>query len=479
MATFRKNYLHYAIALVIGLLLGFCLQPTNGLTEIGVRVIAILVPTLYLWLTTNTHWTSILAIGMLVMTQAMTANEVWAGSMGHFVVITIITYFLLNIALKETGVINKIAMFFVTRKFVQGKPMAFFAMFFAANMILGLFMDNMSLAIIFIGIAESICEKMNIQKGEAFYTALFLGSLWCNVTYSITSPIAHALPNILMGLAESQLGITISYVQWLSAGVPATVVMFIIILIVLLIWRPNADKFKAFNIDTLRKEDKPLDARGKFAAVVFIICILMVLLPSFFKDSSPFWNYWYTCGVVVPAILAIAVLAIVKIGGDKPILDVPAGFKQIPWGAVIFAGVVSVFATPLSSDVTGIQTWLGNILKPIFGDMSPVLIVILLCVFAIVMTNFLSNTVTMVLFFNIGIVLLSADQFNLAAFTVIIGFAAGLATVTPSAAVPSPLFFGPGYLTMKGTLKYNLIFIVISIVALLGLGMTLIPNLFA
>lgn len=477
MATFRKDYMHYCIALIIGLVLGFGLQPVNGLTEVGVRVIAILVPTLYLWLTTNTHWTSFLALGMLVMTLAMTPNEVWAGSMGHFVVITIVTYFLLNVCLKETGVINKIAIFFITRKFVQGKPMMFFVMFYAANMIMGLFMDNMSLAIIFIGIAEAICDEIGIKKGEPFFTALFIGSLWCNCTYSITSPIAHALPNILMGLAETQLGVTISYVDWLAVGIPATVVMYIIILLVMRIWNPDATKFKAFDIKQLEEKNPPLDSRGKFAAVVFVIVILMVLLPSFFKDNSSFWAYWNSIGVVVPAILAIAVLSIVKLK-DEPVLNVPTAIKQVPWPAVIFAGTVSVFATPLSSEVTGISEWLGNILRPIFGGMSPVLIVILLCLLAVIMTNFLSNTVTMVIFLNIGIVLLTNDMFNMAAFTVIIGFAAGLATVTPSAAVPSPLFFGPGYVTMKNTLKYNMIFMVISFAALIGLGITLIPHHF-
>ena len=34
--------------------------------------------------------------------------------------------------------------------------------------------------------------------------------------------------------------------------------------------------------------------------------------------------------------------------------------------------------------------------------------------------------------------------------------------VTPSAAVPSPLFFGPGHVTMKTTVKYTTIFVVIS-----------------
>lgn len=466
----KKEYIHYLIALVIGLVILVALPAENGLTPIGVRVVAMLIPILYLWLTTNTHWTSLLALALLVMTQAMTANEVWAGSMGHFVVITIITYFMLNVCLKETGVINKIAIFFVTRKFVQGKPMAFFAMFFASNLIIGLFMDNMSLAIIYIGIAASLCEEIGIQKGEPFYTCLFMGSLWCNVVYSITSPIAHAVPNIIMGLAESQLGISISYTQWLAVGIPFSVLMYVVIMICVFIWRPDASKFKSFDVEELKSKYPPLDARGKFASIVFICVIAMVLLPSFLKGAFPVvWGYWNSVGVVVPAILGIVVLAIVQVGG-KPMLNVPDAMKQVPMPAVIFAGVVSVFATPLSSEATGITVWMSNLLNPIFENLSPLAIIILLCACAVIMTNFLSNTVTMVLFFNIGVVLLAGGQTSMAMFTVIIAFAAALATITPSAAVPSPLFFGPGYITMKATVKYNIVFIILSFAALIAFG---------
>ena len=83
------------------------------------------------------------------------------------------------------------------------------------------------------------------------------------------------------------------------------------------------------------------------------------------------------------------------------------------------------------------------------------------------MTNFLSNTVTMVLFFNLGVVLLDAGSLNMGAFTILIALAASMASLTPSAAVPSPLFFGPEHLTMKSTVKINLLFIVLSFVVLM------------
>lgn len=462
MSNFRKNYLHYLIALIIGLVLLFALQPTNGLTPVGIRVVAVLIPILYLWLTTNTHWTSLLALALLVMTTAMTPNEVWAGSMGHFVVITVAVYMLLNVCLSETGVINKIAFWFVSRKFVQGRPYAFMAMFFASNIIVGLFMDNLSLAIIYIGIAEILCKQMGLKKGDSFYTCIFTGVMWGNVLLSICSPIAHALPNIIMGLAESQLGITITYAQWLAVGVPYAAVMFVVMMIACRIWNPDTSAFKNFDVDKVKAESKPLGKDGKFSAIIFIIVIFFVLAPSLLKGVSPFFGYLNKLGVVVPAILAICVLAIVRFD-NKPVLDVPKAFKQVPWPPIIFAGTVSVFATPLSSEATGITLWLSNMLKPVMSTLSPFGVIVVLIILAIIMTNFLSNTVTMVLFFNIGAVLLVGGNTNMAAFTVIIALAASMASLTPSAAVPSPFFFGPGHVTMKNTLTHNLIFLVAAV----------------
>lgn len=462
-----KNYVHYIIALVIGLILLFALQPTNGLTEIGVRVIAVLIPTLYLWLTTNTHWTCFLTLGLLVMTQVMTPNQIWAESMGHFVVITVISYMLLNVALSETGVINRIAMWFVTRKFVQGRPYAFMAMFFGSNVLIGLFMDNMSLAIIYIALTGALCQEMGLKKGDSFYTCMYTGVMWGNVLLSICSPIAHALPNIIMGLCESQLGITITYAQWLKVGVPYAFIMWGVIMLGVRIWNPDTTAFKNFNVEAVKKSLPPMDIRGKISATIFVIVVLIVLMPSLLINVFPIvMGYLNAIGVVVPALLAVAALGIIQID-KKPILDVPKALKTLPWHAIIFAGTVSVYSTPLSSEVTGITAWMGNIFQPMVAGLSEFGIIAVLILIAIIFTNFLSNTVTMVLFFNIGVVLLAGGQTNMAAFTVVIALASSMAVLTPSAAVPSPLFFGPGHITMKATVKYNMIFIVASFVLLL------------
>ncbi|SHJ71128.1 SLC13 family permease [Parasporobacterium paucivorans] len=460
-----KKYTHYIIALIIGLVLLFALPETNGLTNLGVRAIAVMVPILYLWLTTNTHWVAILSLALLILTQVSPPNVIWATSFGHFVVPTIICFMVLNECLRETGVIHKIAIWFITRPFVKGRPIMFLSMFMLSSTVIGQFMDNMSLAIIYIGIAAVLCEEMGYKKGDPFYTAMFIAVLWPNVVYSISSPIAHALPNILMGVIESQTGIVISYGQWLAVGLPFAAVMFVVMVLVMRLWNPDSEKFRNFDMATVK--NPPLKKEGKIAAVVFILVILMIILPEVLKTALPgITGVIRSWGVVVPAIFAIAILSIINVQG-KPIMDFPKCTKAIPLPAVLFAGIVSCFAPIISAESTGISAWMGNSLRPIFEGMPVLAVVIIMIICATIMTNFLSNTVTMVLFFNLGVALLATANYNMGAFGIIIGLAASMAACTPSAAVPSPLFFGPEHITMKNSLKWNTIFIVVSMIVII------------
>lgn len=83
---------------------------------------------------------------------------------------------------------------------------------------------------------------------------------------------------------------------------------------------------------------------------------------------------------------------------------------------------------------------------------------------ALIMTNFLSNTVTMFLFYSIAISLLSNSNINMTAFIILIGLASCIGILTPSAAVPAPLFFGPNHITVKNIYKYSLLYILLTFI---------------
>ena len=473
----KKTYTHVGIALILGLLLAFGLRPDHGLTQLGVRVLAVTLPTLYLWLTVNTSWCALLFLAMLIMTGAMTPTQVWAGSMGHFAVITMVVFSILNYALKETGVIDKIALWFVSRKMARGRPCVFLLLFFLSNLIIGMFVDNLSLAVIYVGLASAMAQRIGLKKGEPFYACLFIGILWCNVVISIASPIAHAPVLILIGMIQSQLGVTVSYAQWLAVGVPFAAVMFLAMAAAVLVWRPDDTAFRAFDPESL--EDQPLDLRGKVTAGVFVLAVLAILLPEVGKGLLPgLCGYWSQVGVVVPAILAVCALCLIYVDG-APILDIQAACRTLPLPAIIFAGVVCVMSTPFSAQETGISAWLSGLLQPAFRSLSPLWIILLLAAAALIMTNFLSNVVTMVLFFQIGVALLADSGVSLAAYAAVIGFASAMASLTPSACAPAPLLFGPGHVSVAGVLKANLVFLALSFAAILLLVYPLAQAVFA
>ena len=465
----KKIYLHCSIALVLGLLIAFLIKPENGITTLGIHVLAVTVPSLYLWLTVNTSWCSLLFLGLLVMTGAMTPNAVWAGSMGHFAVITMIVFSMLNFALKETGVIDRIAAWFITRKIARRRPYIFLGLFFLSNLVIGMFVDNLSLAVIYVGIAAALAERIGVKKGDPFYACMFIGILWCNVIISIASPIAHAPVLILIGMMESQLGISVTYGQWLSIGIPFAAVMFIVMMLAVAVWKPDASAYLRFDFDGFRKAEaeQVWDKRGKITAFVFVLAVLAILLPEVLKGVFPnVCGYLSNVGVVVPAILAVCVLSLIHLDG-KPILDYSRAAGTLPLSAIIFAGVVCVMSTPFSSEDTGISLWLSNIIQPAFATLSPLAAMALLTLAALIMTNFLSNVVTMVIFFNIGIALLSGGSASLGAYAAVIGFASSMAALTPSACAPAPLIFGPGHATVGGVLKANLTFIFLSFAVIL------------
>ena len=440
----RMQSLHVLIALAAGLLLLFFLPTGEHLTPVGVRVIALMLPMLYLWLTTNTHWTCLLALALLVTTGAMSANEVWAGSLGSFVVMTVIAYMLLNVCLKETGVIDRIALWFITRRFVRGRPYLFLAMFFLSNLLIGMFMENLTLAIIYIGITEGIARHLKLEKGEPLYTVLFTGVMWGNVLVACCSPVAHVLPNVLIALLETQAGLRVSYAAWFAYGSVFAAMMFCVMMLVIRLWNPDTSAFRHYDPEELRASAAPLGKAGVIASLTFLAVILLSLL-------------------------AICLLALIHVD-ERPVLDVPAAMRQLPLPSVIFAGTVSVFAVPLSSEATGITPWLGSLLVPALGGRPVWLTLVVLLALAILMTNFLSNMVTQILFFNIGLILLRGS-YSMAAFCILIGVASGIAVATPSANIPSPLFFGPGHISMRSTWKANLAF------ALAGLLLSVVPGI--
>ncbi|MCL1990032.1 MAG: SLC13 family permease [Defluviitaleaceae bacterium] len=470
-----KTYTHLAIAILIGLAILFGLNPTNGLTREGVTLLAIVAPTIYMWLFINTHWVSLLFLALLAMTGSMTPNQVWSSSLGHFSIMLVLTFSILSESLNETGAIQKIANWFITRKFVQGRPYAFMAMFFASNLVIGMFMQNLALAVMFVALTAQICENLGIKKGDSLYNCFMLGTFWGNGVLSIASPIAKTLPNILIGLVYHNFGIEITYAQWFMVGVPFSIVMFAIIMLCIRIINPKTDTLKKFDVNDIKQHDQPLGRRGIFTLVGMLVLILIILLPELFVLLNIFVGistYFIRIGPIAPAIIVIITLCLIHVKENNqfvPVMDFSRSAKHVPINLLLFVAAVVIMGVPMSAESSGIIVWMQHLLTPLTHVLSPFVLFSVLIVIAVVLTNFISNTVVLTLFVSLGSALLIHHPIGPVVFSFVVAYAASMTCLTPSATITAPLYYGPEHLKVKEVIRINVLFLLLTTVLLLAM----------
>ena len=71
-----KQCIHIIIALLLLIVVKLVVPAENGLTEVGVNVLAVLAPILYLWIAVGTDWTSLLALAAIICTGVLTPTVV-------------------------------------------------------------------------------------------------------------------------------------------------------------------------------------------------------------------------------------------------------------------------------------------------------------------------------------------------------------------------------------------------------------------
>ena len=462
MQTQKKTYLHIIIAIVIGVVLLNAVPAVNGLSEVGVKVIAVFVPVLYLWLTVGTDWTSWLALALIFMTGIMAPAAVYAGTFGSPLIITVIGMMAFSKVLVDTGVIDTAVKWAMTREIVRNRPYVFMIMIFVVCAVVSVFMDVGAVTLVFIAVIKVACEQIGYKKGDPFCTALFLGLFWITNAWNGGSPLGHALPIIMMNAATAG-GDEITFAKWMSIGIPAALIMTVIaIVFICLIWRPEASKFKNYDLDAIKKEIKPLTKQGIITIVLLVLVVLYWVLPTIFPSMLPakIAAVYSTWGTTLPLIIAMALLCIIHING-KPITTFREMTSTSTVTVLLFIGAVSVLGSAISSPDTGISACLANILSPITSSIPIFAVIIIAFLGCIILTNFISNTVCMLLFFSLVVPIASAAGQNVSAIIILLCVLACFASLVPSAAITAPFYFGEQYITVKNSFKSNIMMIVI------------------
>ena len=112
-------------------LFGFSYLPINiGLSSDAMTMIGIFIGAIIFWLTVDVGWPSLLVLFSLTQLTDVSIGTVMSSSLGNNTVAFLIFSCILTYSLSATGLLRRIALWFVNLKIAKKSPCAFAAMYF-------------------------------------------------------------------------------------------------------------------------------------------------------------------------------------------------------------------------------------------------------------------------------------------------------------------------------------------------------------
>ena len=125
---------------------------------------------------------------------------------------------------------------------------------------------------------------------------------------------------------------------------------------------------------------------------------LIIALHSF---TSPYWpempvlSALKEMDTVLFTSVALAVLALIRVDGEQIFCPVEAFTKGVSWPIVMAVASMEAIGGLLVADEYGIKAWLTQALGGLFSNHSPLLFVAMTVLITLLLTNFFSNTATL------------------------------------------------------------------------------------
>lgn len=468
----KRNDLWFLISVVIGILIYFFLPATGGLTPMGVGMLAVFIPTVIMWIFVDTGWPSLLAIMMLVALDVVPISSALAVGFGTNTTWLTAAFVFTSIGLKESGFLDKVAMWLVSRKFTDGKPWVFLAIFLFGMMLIGMWMSHAVTIILFATIGSSVCESVNIKKGEKMYTAILICVLWMCITAEAIIPYGKITGMTVMAVMEG-MGYTFDLMPYLKMSLPFAVLYPALAWLVLrFVLKPDVSKFKNYNGQEFREKLKtmPFTRKEKLSLFLYVFLVLSLLLPSM-TFLGPVAAFFTKVGTAWMPLLCVVAMAVIRVKGE-PIVELGRGFAQLPWPTLCFMAASLVFATFFGSADLGITTMLSSALtNAISGAGGAGLMGVAIAAFAIaiVATNFLSNSLVAAVATAAFVPVLASAYDSGSSFmhpwsvAGMIIMMAGVSILTPAATAMAPFILGP-HVELKAGFKSSSVLIGLSFV---------------
>ncbi len=450
------------------------------------RAIALFVAVVVLWLTELLPLavTGLLVPILIVLYGILPAKEAFL-PFGKDILFLFIGCFFIARAMSKHGWDKRMAFWILSSRLGGRSPSALITLIGIIAFVLSMWVSNTAtaamMAPICLGIANTLEGSFATDRQRhAFTTRALLTTAFAASIGGLATPVGTP-PNLIAVQFLADRGTDISFIEWLSIGLPIASLMFVI-LIAIMHFRFRLDPIDLGGVrdhfgDELRKLG-PIKREELQIAAVFGLAVLLWIAPGLLKLVMPD-SAWVALvserlSMSVVGIGASLLLFLLRSGKTTTLEWKDA--QHIDWGTVLLFGGGLTLGTMLSQ--TGLAQTFGDLVfDPSWGFVALVVGAVL---FGVVMSEFASNTASAAIVIPILLVVLGGPGFEDVSVTLVVmacAFGASYGFMLPVSTPPNAIVYGTGKLKVRDMVTTGILFdvsgaalIILSTLILNGLG---------
>ncbi len=441
-----KNNYRFIILSVASFIFGLIvyLPAPEGLTDDGKKALAIFVLCIIFWVShvIPLMITSLLAIILFPLLGVLPAEKTYS-LFGNQAVFFILGAFILASAVTRTGLSNRIALMFL--KWFGHSPKILLLGVIVLSAFSSFWMSAHAVAAMMFPIITAIALSLELKPGESSYgRSLFLGMAWGCGIGGVATFLGGARAPLAIGMLHDTTGESIGFFKWMLATLPAVITMLAVTYWLLIVLFPA-------EIRDVKKARTLLVNRtaciGKMKRKELSIGILMIAtIFSWICFGEKF-------GLANIALASVVIAFVFRLIRWKEVEE------DVNWGLILMYG--GAICLGFAMGKTGATRWLVDI-SNIELIQSPFVLIMAISLFAIFLTEAMSNTAVVALLMPITIGVAIDFSINPIIMTLAVTVPSGLAFILPMGTPAVAIAHSSGFVTLGNAFKGGLILKIVS-----------------
>jgi sodium-dependent dicarboxylate transporter 2/3/5 len=398
---------------------------------------------------------------------------------GNHLIYLFLGGFLIAIAMERWDLHRRIAMRVLL--VFGAEPRRLLVGFGVAVALLSMWISNTAATLMTLPVAMAVvrhlasCASVGGEKDEAKALAALGPVFMLTVAYAANAggmaTLVGTPANIVMAGAVFELvdGAEVGFARWMVLGVPASLSLLALTLLVVPRSGPKLELFDCGQGTSNMIRDElsslgPMSTGEKRVLAVFVATVLLWLTraPIAIGDFTiPGWAQLlpdpravHDSTVAIAAGIVLMALRAPRGEGSVAVLDWKSVKQGVPWGVLLLFG--GGFALARGFAETGLSEWLGQRLSVLGGAPLP-LIILGVCLLTTFLTEVTSNTATSTVL--MPVLAATAVAMGVAPTMLMIpaALSASCAFMLPVATPPNAVVFGSGWITIRHMARVGLV----------------------